>query len=95
MIIFVQLISAVVDVLVYFQGHIAKKKEAQTRSDIAVSNSVWARSSNFKRTIIGMEFFCFTPGYLFGYPLKVCYKNNGNDPYGSLLGSSLKAALKD
>ena len=92
--IFVLLLSAVVDILVYSQGHIAKKIAAQTRSAIDVANYVWARSINFKRMIIGMDFCCFTPGSSFAYPLKFCPNKNGNDPYGSLLGSSLKAAFK-
>ena len=63
-------------------------------SAIVVDNYVWARSSNFKITIIGNAFWCFTPGSLFEYPLKVCSNNNDNDPYRSLLGSYLKYALK-
>ena len=92
--IFVLLFSAVVDVFVYSQGHIAKKKEAQTRYAIAVANSFLPRSSKFKRMIIGMDFCCFTPGSLFAHLLKVCYKNNDNEPYRYLLGSFLKSALK-
>ena len=93
MVIFVLLISDVVNVLVHSQVFIAKKKSAQTTSAIAVANSVWARSSTFKRTIIGRAFCCFTPGSLFAYPLKVCSNNNDNDPSGSLLRSSLKFFL--
>ena len=63
-------------------------------SAIVVDNYVWARSSNFRITIIGNAFWCFTPGSLFEYPLKVCSNNNDNDPYKSLLGSYLKYALK-
>ena len=74
--IFVLLVSTVVDVLVYSNVRIAKKNAAHTRSDIAVANSVWARSSNFKRTIIGVTFCCIAPGSSFAYPLKVCPNNN-------------------
>ena len=45
--------------------------------------------------IIGMAFCFFEPVSSFPYPLKLCSNNNDNDPSGSLLGSSLKAALKD
>ena len=76
-------------------GLYRKEKSAHTSSAIAVAKYVWARLSTFKRTIIGNAFCCFTSGYSFAYPLKVCYKRNGNDQSGSLLGYSLKAALKD
>ena len=92
--IYVLLPSAVFDILVYSQGCITKGKATQKRSAIDVANYVWARSINFKRMIIGMDFCCFTPGSSFVYPLKFCPNKNGNDPYGSLLGSSLKAAFK-
>ena len=85
MIIYVLLISSVVDVLVYSQGRIAKKKSVQTRSDIAVANSVWVRSSTFKRAIIGMDFFCFVPVSLFVCTFKVYSNKNNNDLFGSLL----------
>ena len=39
--IFVHLIYAVVEVLVYLQGRNVKKKVAQMRSAIAVANYVW------------------------------------------------------
>ena len=94
-VIFVHLFSAAVDVLVHSQCCIAKKKAVQTSSDIAIANSVSTRSSTFKRTMIGDSFCCFTPGSSFAYPLKVCSNRNDNDPYGYLLGLSLKAALKD
>ena len=93
--IFVILLSAVVDVLLYLQSCIANKKAAQTSSDIAVANSVWARLNAFKRTITGNAFCYLTPGYSFAYPLKFCSNRNDNDPSGSLLGSSLKYYLKD
>ena len=93
--IFVILLSAVVDVLLYSQSCIANKKAAQTSSDIAVANSVWARLNAFKRTITGNAFCYLTPGYSFAYPLKFCSNRNDNDPSGSLLGSSLKYYLKD
>ena len=92
--IFVPLIYAVVDVLMYLPGSIAKKKPAQKRSAIAVANYVWARPSNFNRTIIVMAFCCFTPGSLLAYPLKVCSNKNENEPSGSLIGSYLKYALE-
>ena len=59
-----------------------------------VANSVWARSSIFKKIIIGNAFCCFIPGSSFVYPLKVCSNKNNNDPYGSILQSYLKFALK-
>ena len=93
-VVFVLLVSTVVDVLVNLQGCIMNKKSAQTRSAIAVANSVWARLSNFNRTIIGMAFCCFTHGPSLSYPLKVCPNNNENGQSGSPLGSSLKYALK-
>ena len=93
-VVFVLLIYAIFNVLVYLQGCTANKKAVQTISAIAIANYVWARSINFKRMIIGMDFCCFTPGSSFAYPLKFCPNKNGNDPYGSLLGSSLKADFK-
>ena len=92
--IFILLLSPAVDILVYSQGHIAKKKAAPKISAIAVANSLWERLITFKRTIISMASCCFTPGSSFGYSLKVCSNKNDNDPSGSLLGSSLKDALK-
>ena len=64
-------------------------------SDIAIADSVWARSTTFKGAIIGNSFCCFTPVYSFAYPLRICFNNNDNDPSGSLLGSFLKYTLKD
>ena len=55
------LLSTIVNVLMYLQGWIAKKNAAQMSSDIALSDSIWARSSNFIGTIIGNAFCCFTP----------------------------------
>ena len=92
--VFVILLSAVLDVLVYLQDRIAKRKAAYTSSAIAISKSVWARSSNFRRKIISNYFYFFKSGSSFAYPLKVCSKRNGNDSYGYLLGSYLKSALK-
>ena len=92
--IFVLLISAIVKVLVYSQGCTTKKKAAQTSSAIAIANYVWARLITFKRTIIGNAFCCFTPGYSFSYPSKVCSNRNENDPSGSLIRLSLNASLK-
>ena len=61
MTVFVLLLSAVVDVLVYSLGCIAKKNASQMRSAIVVANSVWERSSTCKGTIIGNAFCYFTP----------------------------------
>ena len=93
--IFVLLLSAVVNVLVYLQGYISKKNVAQMSYAIAVDDSSWARLSTFKGVIVGNAFFCFTLASPFAYPLKVCSNKNGNDPYASLLESFLKSALKD
>ena len=94
-VIFVLLLPAVVDALVYSQGCIANKNTSQMSSDIAIADSVWARSTTFKGAIIGNSFCCFTPVYSFAYPLRICFNNNDNDPSGSLLGSFLKYTLKD
>ena len=76
--IFFIFISAVVYVFVYSPDCIAKKNVAQMSSNIAVANSVWERSSNSKRMIIGNAFCCFMPVYSFVHPLKVCSDNNDN-----------------
>ena len=83
--IIVLLLSAVVDVSLYPQGRIRKKKATQKISVIAVANSVWARLSNFNETTIGMEFFLFMTESLFACPLKLCSNKNYNEPYGSLI----------
>ena len=92
--IFIILISAGVEDLLYSQGLIVKKKTAHIISVITVATSVLAKSSTFKRTNIGIAFCSFTPESLFTYPLKVCSNKDNNGPSGSLTGLSLKAALK-
>ena len=92
--IFVLMVSVVVEILLYLRGHIVKKNAVQTSSAIDVSNYVWARSSTFKRTIIGKALCFFIPGSSFAYPLNVYFNKNYNDPYGYIIGPSLKDTLK-
>ena len=61
MMIFVLVIFADAEVLVYSQSFIAKENVAKMSSAITVANYVWPRSSTCKGEVFGNAFCCFTP----------------------------------